>query len=59
FLIAQTPVTHFYMNWGYNGAGNEIVFTNEQDWSFAYGDYSNRESMLSFRMDGSTPWDGN
>ena len=59
FLISTSTETHYYMNWGFNGNCNDVVFADENNWSFYYGNYTNRECMLSFRMDGSTPWDGN
>ncbi len=50
---AQT--SFFGMNWGSNGAGDDVWVVDSGNWHIGELDHSNREAMLSFRMDGSEP----
>ncbi len=52
---ALGPVSMFHMNWGNYGNGNDVWVVDSGDWHVGELDHSNREAMLSFRMDGSEP----
>ena len=59
FLKSSYPITYYCMNWGRNGTGSNDWCVNVDDWWCASTyDHSNRQSFLSFRLDGADPWAG-
>ena len=59
FLKSSYPITYFCMNWGRHGIGSNDWCVNVDDWWCASTyDHSNRQSFLSFRMQGEDPWAG-
>lgn len=48
--------TYFCMNWG-TGYNDNDWYVNSSDWHHNNLDYSNRQALMSFRMDGSNPGD--
>ncbi|MBR6269493.1 MAG: C10 family peptidase [Bacteroidales bacterium] len=57
-FIMESPVTYFCMNWGDNGGWSNVWLVDSGDWHVGNLNYDDREALLSFRMDGSTPWGG-
>ena len=53
--IADAVTSYFHMNWGNYGNGDDVWVVDSGDWHVGELDHSNREAMLSFRMDGSEP----
>ncbi|MBQ7576520.1 MAG: C10 family peptidase [Bacteroidales bacterium] len=57
-FIMESPITYFCMNWGDNGGWSNVWLVDSGDWHVGNLSYDDREALLSFRMDGSTPWGG-
>ena len=57
-FIMESPITYFCMNWGDNGGWSNVWLVDSGDWHVGNLNYDDREALLSFRMDGSTPWGG-
>ena len=59
FLKSSTTRSYYCMNWGRNGTGSNDWCVVSGDWKCAsIYDHSNRQSFLSFRMQGEDPWAG-
>jgi len=50
-VVSRTYPVYFGMNWGRNGAGNNVWVINSSDWYVGSLDYSNRVGLLSFRAE--------